>query len=95
MAKHEYRIEFNDFISKEDDVITNISGRVFSDPEEAAELGWQIMDNLKSVYNAEIENQGDQFMVYRREGTYDQQTEGEVIYTLRVLDESGEPYEEL
>ena len=95
MAKHEYRNEINDFLSKDDECVTTVLAPTFRDPEEAAELGWQLMIGISKMHDAEIENQGDQFMVYRREGTYDPETEGEVIYTLRVLDESGEPYEEL
>lgn len=90
-----YRIEINDFLSKDDECVTTVLAPTFRDPEEAAELGWQLMIGISKVHDAKIENQGDQFMVYRPEGTYDPETEEEVIYTLRVLDESGEPYEEL
>ena len=95
MAKHEYRIEINDFLSKDDECVTTVLAPTFRDPEEAAELGWQLMIGISKVQEAQIENQGHQYILYRREGTNDPVTEGEVIYTLRVLDESGEPYEEL
>lgn len=93
MAKHEYRIEFNDFESKADECLTTVLDSPFSDPEKAAEVGWQLMKGIAKVHDAEIENQGDQFMVYRREGTYNQETTDGVVATLRILDESGEPYD--
>lgn len=88
-----YRIEYNDFVSNPDDCVTTIATKVFTDPEEAAELGWQLMANLASVLDAEIENQGDQFMVAKREEDIDQESEGGVLFTLRILDENGEPFD--
>lgn len=93
MANREFRIEYNDFVSKKDECITSIATKVFTDPNEAAEIGWQIMSSLASVYDAEIENQGDQFMVYKRDEDIDQETEDGVLFTLRVLDEFDEPYD--
>lgn len=99
MAKHEYRIEINDFLSKDDECVTTVLAPTFRDPEEAAELGWQLMIGISKMHDAEIENQGDQFMVYlsQTEGSdYDDLAgDGGVLYTLRVLDENNQPYEDL
>lgn len=93
MENREFRIEYNDFVSKKDECITSIATKTYTDPNEAAEIGWQLMSNLASKYDAEIENQGDQFMVYKRLEEIDQENEDGVLFTLRVLDEFDEPYD--
>lgn len=94
-----YHVELNDFVSKADACVTSHGKTLYPDPETCAEKGWQLMASLADLHEAEIENQGDQFMVYLSptEGSdYDDLAgDGGVLYTLRVLDENNQPYENL
>jgi hypothetical protein len=84
-----FHVELNDFVSKEDECLTTIALKDYASVNAAADAGWHIIRSLANVYDAELENQGDQFMVYRKEGTYDPAKDEAVLYTLRVLDEDG------
>lgn len=86
-----YQIELSDYFPETGDdtqVKTTLFPKKFSDFEEAANTGWRVLMQICALADLALENQGDQFMAYYKDG---HECEGLGAYTMRILDENGEP----
>lgn len=82
-----YRIEIHDY---ENDNHPTLYG--WTDPEQAAEAAWTLLEAAAKNRDLDYENQGDQFMAFNKDGHPEA---GLGVITMQVINEDTGDYYEL